>query len=148
MDLHHQPIIQAHGSHLGKHLSPKEFALAGIRIAGEDFSKQLFSFDLLEIRGLCSCGWPWSVAVQPACRKRSLLLRRARQDILAMNFVSSPVCSPRRETFSANPGKSGSTTESGRKVRDDARLPSRVRESSRGLRANQGASQWWPAPQY
>src|SRR3954468_16626554 len=70
VDLHDQPIFQAHRSHLGKHLGSEEFTLAGIRIACEDFSKQLFSFALAQIRRLR--GRMTMVRCRAACLTKSL----------------------------------------------------------------------------
>src|SRR3954462_9307225 len=70
MDLHDQPIFQAHRSHLGKHLGSEEFPLPGIRIACEDFSKQLFSFALAQIRRLR--GRMTMVRCGAACLTKSL----------------------------------------------------------------------------
>src|SRR6202022_3682292 len=55
MDLHHQPVLEAHVRHLGQHLPAKCFGFRGRGLTFECLRKQRFAFRVTEIRSLR--GW-------------------------------------------------------------------------------------------
>ena len=52
MNLHHQPVFQAHARHLGQHLRAEEFLLAGIGRAGQHPAKERLSLCRGKVGGL------------------------------------------------------------------------------------------------
>jgi hypothetical protein len=76
VNLHHQPVFQAHLRHLGQHLRAEEFLLRGSALPREHAAKSSAA-SAWGRSAVCAVGWPWSVAVQPSARKRARALRSA-----------------------------------------------------------------------
>jgi hypothetical protein len=68
VDLHDQPVVQAHAGHLGQHLGPEQLGLG----RGDSPFSRLWnraSASTAERSAVAAVGWPWSDEVAPASMK-------------------------------------------------------------------------------
>ena len=115
MNLHDQPVLQAHLRHLGQHLGAEQFLLLGVGVAAKHLTEKF--------RGLCS-GQDrrfarWDARGRLPCSRASEIGREpcaARADSLATSRCLRRSARPVLQCSLRNPANSGSTTGSGRKL--------------------------------